>query len=72
MCIRDSPLIGAISSGCCAVLKPSPDAPNTAQLIEKMIKATFPEEYISVVHGDKEETQLLLKNRFDHIFFIIN
>mgnify|MGYP001167568173 CR=1 FL=1 len=63
------PLIGAISSGCCAVLKPSPDAPNTAQLIEKIIKDIFPEEYVSVVHGDKEETQLLLKNRFDHIFF---
>ena len=63
------PLVGAISSGCCAVLKPSPDAPNTALLIEKMITETFPEEYISVVHGDKEETQLLLKNRFDHIFF---
>jgi aldehyde dehydrogenase (NAD+) len=63
------PLVGAISSGCCAVLKPSPDAPNTALLIEKMITETFPEEYISVVHGDKEETQLLLKNRFDQIFF---
>ena len=63
------PLVGAISSGCCAVLKPSPEAPNTALLIENMIKEAFPEDYISVVHGDKEETQLLLKNRFDHIFF---
>lgn len=63
------PLIGAISSGCCAILKPSPDAKNTSLLMEKMIAEIFNEEYITVVHGDKEETQLLLKNRFDHIFF---
>ena len=37
--------------------------------MEKMIAEIFEEGYISVVHGDKEETQLLLKNRFDHIFF---
>jgi len=63
------PLVGVISSGCCAILKPSPNAPNTALLMEKMIAEVFEEEYITVVHGDKEETQLLLKNRFDHIFF---
>jgi len=63
------PLIGVISSGCCAILKPSPDAPNTSILMEKMIAEIFEEDYISVVHGDKEETQLLLKKRFDHIFF---
>ena len=63
------PLIGVISSGCCAILKPSPDAPNTALLMEKIISENFAEEYITMVHGDKEETQLLLKNRFDHIFF---
>ena len=63
------PLIGVISSGCCAILKPSPDAPNTSILMEKMIAEIFEEDYISVVQGDKKETQLLLKNRFDHIFF---
>ena len=63
------PLIGVISSGCCAILKPSPDAPNTSMLMEKMIAEIFEEDYISVVQGDKKETQLLLKNRFDHIFF---
>ena len=63
------PLVGVISSGCCAILKPSPNAPNTALLMEKIIAEVFSEEYISLVHGDKEETQLLLKKRFDHIFF---
>lgn len=63
------PLVGVISSGCCAILKPSADAPNTALIIEKMISETFEEDYISTVHGDKAETQLLLKNKFDHIFF---
>ena len=63
------PLVGVISSGCCAILKPSPNTPNTALLMEKIIAEVFSEEHISLVHGDKEETQLLLKNRFDHIFF---
>jgi aldehyde dehydrogenase (NAD+) len=63
------PLVGVISSGCCAILKPSADAPNTALLMEKMISEVFEEDYVSVVQGDKEETTLLLKNKFDLIFF---
>lgn len=63
------PLVGVISSGCCAILKPSVDAPNTALLMEKMISEVFEEDYVSVVQGDIAETTLLLKNKFDHIFF---
>jgi aldehyde dehydrogenase (NAD+) len=37
--------------------------------MEKMISEVFEEDYISVVQGDKEETTLLLKNKFDLIFF---
>src|SRR5690606_21043094 len=29
----------------------------------------FPAEYVSVVHGYKEETQLLLQAPFDYVFF---
>lgn len=63
------PLVGVISSGCCAILKPSVDAPNTALLMEKMISEIFEEDYVSVVQGDIAETTLLLQNKFDHIFF---
>lgn len=64
-----SPLVGVLSSGCCAILKPSPDSPHTSLLMEKIISEIFDESYITVVHGAKTENQLLFKKRFDHIFF---
>ena len=64
-----NPLIGSISSGCTTILKPSPYTPSIASLMDKMIKETFDENYIAIVHGGKEENELLLKNRFDIIFF---
>lgn len=64
-----NPLIGAISSGCCAILKPSPDASATASLIEKLIHETFDPAYVSVVQGGREVNEILLKQRFDLIFF---
>lgn len=64
-----NPLIGSISSGCTTILKPSPYTPSIASLMDKMIKETFDENYVAIVHGGKEENELLLKNRFDIIFF---
>lgn len=64
-----SPLIGVLSSGCCAVLKPSADSKHTAELMDKIISQTFDEGHISIVHGEKKENQILFKKRFDHIFF---
>ena len=39
-----NPLVGAISSGCTAVLKPSPYVPTVSKVIENMISETFPQE----------------------------
>ena len=64
-----SPLIGVLSSGCCAVLKPSADSKYTAEVMDKIIRETFQDEHISIVHGEKKENQILFKKRFDHIFF---
>lgn len=64
-----NPLVGAISAGCTAILKPSPYVPTVSQVVEKMIKATFDEEYIAVVQGNRETNTLLLQERFDLIFF---
>ncbi|WP_369922807.1 MULTISPECIES: aldehyde dehydrogenase [unclassified Sporosarcina] len=63
------PLVGAIAAGNCAVLKPSEDASHTAEVIDKMIKNIYPSDYVTVVHGRKEETQLLLEAPFDYVFF---
>lgn len=64
-----NPLVGAISAGCCTILKPSPDTPTVAKLMEEMIAKTFPTNYIALVQGGKETNTILFKQRFDLIFF---
>ncbi|WP_408020087.1 aldehyde dehydrogenase [Sporosarcina obsidiansis] len=63
------PLVGSIAAGNCTVLKPSEDAPHTANIIERIIFSIFPPDYVYVVQGRKEETQLLLHAPFDYVFF---
>ena len=62
-------LVGAISAGCCSILKPSPDAPTIAKVMETMLSEAFDSNYISVVHGAKETNMILFSKRFDIIFF---
>jgi aldehyde dehydrogenase (NAD+) len=62
-------LVGAISSGCCAILKPSPYTPNVAKVMEELIHQTFEPGYITIIQGNREVNELLLQQRFDIIFF---
>lgn len=64
-----NPLVGAISSGCTAILKPSPYVPHVSLVLEQLIADTFPSEYIAVVQGNRNVNQALLARRFDCIFF---
>lgn len=64
-----NPLVGAISAGCTAMLKPSPYVPHVSAVLTEMIRATFPEEYIAIVEGNRQVNQLLLAERWDLIFF---
>ena len=64
-----NPLVGAISSGCTAVLKPSPYVPAVSKAIEDMINDTFEENYIAVVQGNRDVNTALLEERWDIIFF---
>lgn len=64
-----NPLVGAISSGCTAVLKPSPYVPAVSRTIEEMINETFDEKYIAVVQGNRNVNTALLDQRWDIIFF---
>jgi aldehyde dehydrogenase (NAD+) len=64
-----NPLVGAISSGCCAIVKPSPFTNKTAQLMEAILNKIFPMEYIKAIQGSKETNEALLRHRFDFIFF---
>ncbi len=64
-----NPLVGAISSGCTAVLKPSPYVPNVSKVIEDMVTETFSHKYIAVVQGNRDVNTTLLEQRWDIIFF---
>ena len=64
-----NPLVGAISAGCTAVLKPSPYVPNVSRTIEEMINETFDEKYIAVVQGNRHVNAALFEQRWDLIFF---
>ena len=64
-----NPLVGAISAGCTAVLKPSPYVPTVSKVIEEMISETFEEKYIAVVQGNRYVNTALLDQRWDLIFF---
>jgi aldehyde dehydrogenase (NAD+) len=63
------PLIGAIAAGNCAVIKPSAYSPATSQVIADLIADIFPQEYITVVQGGRQENAGLLEQKFDYIFF---
>jgi aldehyde dehydrogenase (NAD+) len=62
-------LVGAISAGCCCVLKPSPETPTVAKVLEDMISENFDSNYISMVQGGRKTNTLLFAQRFDIIFF---
>ncbi len=64
-----NPLVGAISAGCTAVLKPSPYVPTVSKVIEEMIGDTFEERYIAVIQGNRDVNKALLDLRWDLIFF---
>lgn len=64
-----NPLVGALSAGCTAVLKPSPYVPHVSLTLEDMISETFPESLVAVVQGNREVNRQLLEMKWDLIFF---
>ena len=64
-----NPLVGAISAGCTAILKPSPYVPAVSETISNMIADTFESNYIATIQGNRDVNQELLSHRFDLIFF---
>ncbi len=66
-----NPLVGAVAAGNCAVVKPSEEAPRTAQVLEQIITQAFAKEHVAVVLGIGSEVvpPLIDSFRFDHIFF---
>lgn len=60
---------GAIAAGNCVVIKPSEAAPATAQVFATLLPKYIDSQCYPVVLGGPEETNELLQQRFDYIFF---
>ena len=63
------PLADAIAAGNTAIIKPSAYSPAVSALLQKLIGELFPEEYVAVVTGGREENEHILEQKFDYIFF---
>lgn len=64
-----APAIGALGAGNTVIMKPSEYAEHTSALVTKMINDNFNPAYLQVVAGGVPETQALLQEKFDYIFF---
>jgi len=64
------PAIGAIAAGCVFVLKPSELAPHCSRLLAELVAQVFAEDEFAVVEGGAEVAQELLRQPFNHIFYI--
>ena len=63
------PLVEALAAGNTVVLKPSAYSPATSRIICEIVRECFPEQYVAVVTGGREENACLLQEHFDYIFF---
>ncbi|KAH7130506.1 Aldehyde/histidinol dehydrogenase [Dendryphion nanum] len=63
------PLIGAISAGCTAILKPSEAAPLTAAVLQKIVSESLDPSAYKVIQGAIPETTALLDEKWDKIFY---
>ena len=65
-----SPLVGALAAGCTAVVKPSEFSPHTSAVLEEVLVRAFGlDGYVTVVQGGAPESQALLAEKWDLIFF---
>jgi len=63
------PVSGAIAAGNCVVIKPSEVSPASAKLLEELVPRYLDQDCFHVVTGGPADTQDLLRQRFDYIFF---
>ncbi|XP_074535391.1 aldehyde dehydrogenase family 3 member A2-like [Halichoeres trimaculatus] len=66
------PLVGAIAAGNAAVIKPSEVSSHTSKVMGELLPLYLDKDLYPVVTGGVAETQELLKQRFDHIFYTGN
>lgn len=67
-----SPAIGAIAAGNAMVLKPSEVSAHVSNALARLVPQYLDTEAIAVVEGAVAETQALLEQRWDHVFYTGN
>jgi len=67
-----APVVGALAAGNCVVIKPSELAPASAAALTRWLPEYLDPDAVAVVQGAAPETQALLAQRFDHIFYTGN
>lgn len=63
------PLIAAVAAGNQVVLKPSENAPHTAEVLSLIIAEVFDPAHVEIYIGGSEMATRLLADRWDYIFF---
>lgn len=64
-----NPLVGAISAGNSAMLKPSEFCTYTNVVMDQIVSEVFESGHVTMVHGGKETNQALFAEKVDKIFF---
>lgn len=64
-----APLTGALAAGNLVIIKPADSVPNTAAVIETIIRDAFEPRHVAVIRGGRVENAALLKLPFNMIFF---
>jgi aldehyde dehydrogenase (NAD+) len=64
-----APLVGAVSAGCCAVVKPSNMSRHTEKVISTIISESFDPRHVAAITGGRDIISAVLERRFDYIFF---
>lgn len=63
------PLIGAISAGNCAVIKPSELAPASSALLVDLVRTYLDPKAVKVIEGGVSVCEQLLQQKWDKILF---
>ena len=63
------PLADAVAAGNTVVLKPSAYSPESSKILSEIISEAFPEGWVYVIEGGREENSALLDEKWDMIFF---
>jgi aldehyde dehydrogenase (NAD+) len=64
-----APLVGALSAGNCAILKPSEHTPTVSALLAELLPQYLDPDAVAVVEGEAAATQELIDQALDHVFF---